>query len=269
MRESIQAGERAIALAKNIVTPLLLLQAGGDRVVTNASHFAFVRHSKAGNPPYGGVPHIIQGARHEILFERDVQRSEALNAILDFTPYILIHRQKLPPTPAEVRTHFMYHIVASDMDGTLLSPAHTLTPFARETLQQLTQLGVNFVFATGRHHIDIAQVRDSLGISAFMITSNGARVHNTAGELIFSHNVDEDIARDLYTIVHDDPEILTNVYRNDDWFMNRESPEQREFFQESVFHYQVLSLLCCQLMGSAKSISPARRMKNCCRWKRP
>lgn len=46
VRESIQAGERAIALAKNIVTPLLLLQAGGDRVVTNASHFAFVRHSR-------------------------------------------------------------------------------------------------------------------------------------------------------------------------------------------------------------------------------
>lgn len=85
VRESIQAGERAIAQAKNIVTPLLLLQAGGDRVVTNASHFAFCQAlSKAGNPPYGGVPHIIQGARHEILFERDAQRSEALNAILDF-----------------------------------------------------------------------------------------------------------------------------------------------------------------------------------------
>ncbi|SPW27585.1 HMP-PP phosphatase [Edwardsiella tarda] len=133
----------------------------------------------------------------------------------------------------------MYQIVASDMDGTLLSPAHTLTPFARDTLRLLTQQGVNFVFATGRHHIDIAQVRDSLGIKAFMITSNGARVHDPLGELIFSHNVDPDIAHDLFTIVHDDPTILTNVYRNDDWFMNREDPSQREFFQESVFHYHV------------------------------
>lgn len=133
----------------------------------------------------------------------------------------------------------MYHIVASDMDGTLLSPAHTLTPFARETLRLLTQKGVHFVFATGRHHIDIAQVRDSLGIKAFMITSNGARVHDPLGESIFSHNVDPDIARDLFSIVHDDPQILTNVYRNDDWFMNREDPAQRAFFQESVFHYHV------------------------------
>ncbi|WP_268602326.1 HAD-IIB family hydrolase, partial [Escherichia coli] len=99
----------------------------------------------------------------------------------------------------------MYHVVASDLDGTLLSPDHTLSPYAKETLKLLTQRGVHFVFATGRHHIDVAQIRDSLEISAFMITSNGARVHNTAGELIFSHNLDGDIARDLYGMLHDDP----------------------------------------------------------------
>ena len=85
VRESIQAGERAIANAENITAPLLLLQAGDDRVVANASHFAFCQSlTKAGNPPYGGAPHIIKGARHEILFERDAMRSEALNAILHF-----------------------------------------------------------------------------------------------------------------------------------------------------------------------------------------
>jgi len=133
----------------------------------------------------------------------------------------------------------MYHVVASDLDGTLLSPDHTLSPYAKETLKLLTQRGVHFVFATGRHHIDVAQIRDSLEISAFMITSNGARGHNTAGELIFSHNLAGDIARDLYGMLHDDPDITTNVYRNDDWFTNRESPEQEEFFQESVFKYQL------------------------------
>lgn len=78
----------------------------------------------------------------------------------------------------------MYHVVASDLDGTLLSPDHTLSPFAKETLKLLTQRDVHFVFATGRHHIDVAQMRDNLEISAYMITSNGARVHNTDGDLI-------------------------------------------------------------------------------------
>lgn len=45
----------------------------------------------------------------------------------------------------------MYQVVASDLDGTLLSPDHTLSPYAKETLKLLTARGINFVFATGRH----------------------------------------------------------------------------------------------------------------------
>lgn len=133
----------------------------------------------------------------------------------------------------------MYHVVASDLDGTLLSPDHTLSVYAKETLRLLTQRGVHFVFATGRHHVDVAQIRDNLEISAYMITSNGARVHNTQGELIFSHNMDPDIALDLYRIMQDSTDILTNVYINDEWYMNQESEEQKEFFQESVFTYKL------------------------------
>lgn len=133
----------------------------------------------------------------------------------------------------------MYPIVASDLDGTLLAPDHTLTPYAKETLRLLTERGTHFVFATGRHHMDVAQIRDGLGISAFMITSNGARVHNSAGEQIFSHNLDRDIVPDLYAIMYHHPDILTHVYRDDEWFMSRSRPEEERFFRESVFKYQV------------------------------
>ncbi|WP_406706065.1 sugar/pyridoxal phosphate phosphatase YigL [Sodalis sp.] len=133
----------------------------------------------------------------------------------------------------------MFHIVASDLDGTLLSPAHRLTPYTKQTLQLLTARGIHFVFATGRHHVDVAQMRANLEIDAYMITSNGARVHNTAGELIFSHNLDEDIAAELFSVVHQDPKILTNVFRNDEWFMNRNRADQEDFFRESTFKYQV------------------------------
>ena len=56
----------------------------------------------------------------------------------------------------------MYQIVASDLDGTLLSPEHSLTDFAAKTLQRVTEQGVSFVFATGRHHVDVGKsVRNS------------------------------------------------------------------------------------------------------------
>ncbi|WP_176342234.1 HAD hydrolase family protein, partial [Salmonella enterica] len=41
--------------------------------------------------------------------------------------------------------------------GTLLSPDHTLSPYAKETLKLLTARGIHFVFATGRHHVDVGQ----------------------------------------------------------------------------------------------------------------
>lgn len=133
----------------------------------------------------------------------------------------------------------MYHIVASDLDGTLLLPGHTLSSYTKETLKCLAKHNIHFVFATGRHHVDVSQIRDNLGIKAFMITSNGARVHDPENKLICTHNLDEDIARALYEMEYDNPDILTNVYRNDGWHINRESPEQAVFFRESLFHYQL------------------------------
>ncbi len=146
----------------------------------------------------------------------------------------------------------MYHVVASDLDGTLLLPDHTLSPFTKETLSLLTHQGVHFIFATGRHHIDVGQIRDNLNISAFMITSNGARVHNTQGELIFSHNLEEEIAAYLTSTVFNDADITTHIYRNDDWYVCRDCPEEVEFFQESVFHYHLYQPDTVPLDGVAK-----------------
>ena len=103
VRESIRAGRQIIAQAGEITTPLLLLQAGEERVVDNRSHQAFVRLCQTRGTLAKGLPWVINGARHEILFERDAMRAEALNAILRFFAQHL--GGALPPTtPSEVRT---------------------------------------------------------------------------------------------------------------------------------------------------------------------
>ena len=103
----------------------------------------------------------------------------------------------------------------------------------------LTARGIHFVFATGRHHVDVGQIRDNLGIKAYMITSNGARVHDTDGNLVFTHNLDRDIAADLFGMMHNEADIVTNVYRNDEWFTNRHRPAELRFFKEAVFQYSL------------------------------
>ncbi|QKJ89137.1 Lysophospholipase L2 [Paramixta manurensis] len=85
VREGIQAGQNILTKAAVISTPLLLLQAEEDKVVDNRSQDLFCQAMRAaGHPCEGGKPQVISGARHEILFEKDSMRAEALNAIVDF-----------------------------------------------------------------------------------------------------------------------------------------------------------------------------------------
>lgn len=134
----------------------------------------------------------------------------------------------------------MYHIVASDLDGTLLSPDHVLSPYTKQTLKALVAKGIHFVFATGRHHMDVEKIRNNLGINAYMITSNGARVHDEQNNLIYQSDIADDIARDLFTLVENHPLIETHVYKNDGWLINRESHENiSDFFKDSAFSYHL------------------------------
>lgn len=129
----------------------------------------------------------------------------------------------------------MYKIAASDLDGTLLTSDHRIPPFTKEVLIRLHEQGKDFIFATGRHHIDVAQMREQLGIPAFMITSNGACVHNSENEIIFQQHVPKKIIADIINMVKGDDEIIINIYRNDDWLVNQE--DTKTDFNHENFPY--------------------------------
>ena len=85
VRESVLAGEQVLAGAAEEKTPTLLIQAEDERVVDNRAHDRYCEiRAAAGHPCEGGHPLVIEGAYHEILFEKDTLRSVALHAIVDF-----------------------------------------------------------------------------------------------------------------------------------------------------------------------------------------
>lgn len=131
-----------------------------------------------------------------------------------------------------------FRIVASDLDGTLLAPNHQLSPFSKQTLQQLHQQGYTFIFATGRHHIDVAGIREIAGIPAYMITSNGARVHDQDNREMYSKNVPEHRVQAIIDLVKDQPGLYIHLYRNDEWLLSRENELLRQFHEESGFASQ-------------------------------
>ncbi|WP_418104008.1 Cof-type HAD-IIB family hydrolase [Vibrio harveyi] len=126
-------------------------------------------------------------------------------------------------------------IVASDLDGTLLAPNHQLSVYSKETLKALHEQGYTFVFATGRHHVDVASIRRTVGIPAYMITSNGARVHDQNDQEMYSQNVPEDLVQSVIDTIKTDPEILIHMYQNDDWLLNKDDDELREFHEEFTY----------------------------------
>lgn len=137
----------------------------------------------------------------------------------------------------------MFHIIASDLDGTLLTPDNRLTLFTKRVLRLLHVFDVHFVFATGRNYSNVIAIRDDLNIRAYMITSNGSRIYNVDGELIVSHNLDTEIVYDLLCMVHSDPEITINVFQqNDEWLINRYKCNQELISSSWDINYKVYQI---------------------------
>ncbi|KAA8996423.1 lysophospholipase L2 [Affinibrenneria salicis] len=84
LREALLAGQRIIADAADLSTPLLILQAEDDRVVDNHSQALFCQaRARAGHAGIAALQ-VIAGARHEILFEKDDIRAQAFDAIVHY-----------------------------------------------------------------------------------------------------------------------------------------------------------------------------------------
>lgn len=137
----------------------------------------------------------------------------------------------------------MYPVVVSDLDGTLLNSDHQLSARTVKVIKQLSARGIRFIFATGRPFPDVERIRSQLGIDMFLITSNGARVHNRKAEQIFAHDMPAELARKVIDVRkgHGD-NILTNVYRGEDWYVEEEVPELGEFHKDSGFMFEVTNL---------------------------
>lgn len=85
VREAVLAGEQVLTDVAGDNTPTLLIQAEDERVVDNRTHDRYCElRAAAGHPCEGIHPLVIAGAYHEILFEKDKMRADALHAIVAF-----------------------------------------------------------------------------------------------------------------------------------------------------------------------------------------
>ncbi|WP_108652508.1 Cof-type HAD-IIB family hydrolase [Dongshaea marina] len=145
----------------------------------------------------------------------------------------------------------MYKVVVSDLDGTLFNQAHQISPYTRQVIHQLLDQGYKFILATGRHHQDVQKIRSQLGIDCFLITSNGAMVHDKQDNLIHTQSIEPKLVAKLLEIERPTG-VHANIYRGDEWFVEQESPDLLEFHPDSAFSYQLCDFRSLDKEGTTK-----------------
>lgn len=118
----------------------------------------------------------------------------------------------------------MYKIAISDLDGTLLGADHRISAKTKDSIHRWINNDRKFVIATGRHYIEAKSLKDTLDIPIYLISSNGARVHNREGEIIHKQNLDSQIAKEICNTKFDDA-VQINLFTDHNWYANHTIPE--------------------------------------------
>ena len=130
----------------------------------------------------------------------------------------------------------MYQLIASDLDGTLLNRNHQISPKTYALLNAYQQQNYHLVIATGRHYRDVKTLINGFNCPMYLITSNGARVHTSTGELLLAHDVPPVAVDDILRLTKG-CEFYRNLYHDDHWFVEQENEHLLSYTRTSGFSY--------------------------------
>lgn len=133
----------------------------------------------------------------------------------------------------------MNQLIVSDLDGTLLDPEHRLGHYTLAVLEAVRRQGVEILLASGRHYRDVHSYAQQLGGCVWLISSNGAAVHDRRSRLSYCRAIDPGC---LEFLLHDPifERVHTNIYRVHDWLVDRPEPSLLRYHQDSGFAYEVV-----------------------------
>lgn len=90
----------------------------------------------------------------------------------------------------------MIRLIAIDMDGTILSPDHSISIKNRKAIWEAQKNGIKVVIATGRSFPEAFEPINKAGLNLSYICINGAEVRDQHGKLISAtHIMEKDISK--------------------------------------------------------------------------
>ena len=122
----------------------------------------------------------------------------------------------------------MYKAVVTDLDGTLLNDEHKVSEFTKETVRKIIDKGIKFYIATGRNYGLAKVVKDELGINIPLISSNGARINDENGKVIYEDGLGKKETDEILSIDYKSfgEDIHLNIFSGDDWIIPKGTLEE-------------------------------------------
>ena len=97
----------------------------------------------------------------------------------------------------------MIKMIASDMDGTILSSHLSISEKNKEAVLYAQSQGIEFMVATGRAYSEAKPALDEAGIKCPMITGNGAQGFDAEGNEIFNIGIDKQTTRNIMNLLRE------------------------------------------------------------------
>lgn len=133
-----------------------------------------------------------------------------------------------------------YKLIICDMDGTLLSSKHNISEYTKNIISKISEKGIIFIIATGRPYLDAKFYKNQLGLKSYLVTSNGATIHNEKDEEIISETIPANLVENILKFEVDKKIYHRNIYVDNDWYIEYKIDGLDEFHAESGFSYKIL-----------------------------
>ncbi|MDF2633562.1 MAG: Cof-like hydrolase [Pelosinus sp.] len=146
-------------------------------------------------------------------------------------------------------------LIATDLDGTLLNEEHEVSKENIKAIRQAQKQGIEVIVATGRTYFDAFTICEKFGLNTYLISYNGAAIHDKSGQRISSLTMERDDVqymakwleeRDYYYEVSTDKKIYIPSNAKEILYREAESLKGTKFELEPIYFEETLDQIFSQ-----------------------
>jgi len=122
-----------------------------------------------------------------------------------------------------------FKLMALDIDGTLITSGHIVTPRTMKAIKKVKDLGIKVTIATGRHYPSVVRLARNIGVNAPLVCSDGAIIRDIHSGKVTYHLLSQEIAVDIVKLTQEYNNFTVQIFVKDGKIYSGRSYQRRYF----------------------------------------